>query len=169
MVIKGDEFPEGDPRRRWKYRIVFQGNNVKNQDWQVALFEQMSSAPATLEASRCAEAYSCFPGCSVEGRDVEQAYISADLGGPPTYVQLPKELWTPEMHKMKFPVVRLEKALYGHKNSGVYWSKYCDKACLRAGFEPLSENWPSVYWNKEKRLLLIVYVDDLLLLSLIHI
>ena len=33
MVIKGDEFEEGDPRRRWKYRIVFQGNNVKDQDW----------------------------------------------------------------------------------------------------------------------------------------
>ena len=28
MVIKGDEFPEDDLRRRWKYRIVFQGNNV---------------------------------------------------------------------------------------------------------------------------------------------
>ena len=45
MVIKGDEFPEGDPRRRYKYRIVFQGNNVKDQDWQVALFSRNDSNP----------------------------------------------------------------------------------------------------------------------------
>ena len=83
MVIKGDEFPEGDPRRRWKYRIVFQGNEVKDQDWQVALFQQLATAPATLEAARVAEVYSCFPGHSVEVQDVEQAYISADLGGTP--------------------------------------------------------------------------------------
>ena len=99
MVIKGDEFNEGDPRRRWKYRIVFQGNEVKDQDWQVALFQQLATAPATLEAARVAEIYSCLPGHSVEVQDVEQAYISADLGGVPTYVQLPKELWTPAITK----------------------------------------------------------------------
>ena len=50
--------------------------------------------------------------------DVEQAYVLAKLRGPATYVQLPPELWTEDMHKMRFPVVRLDKALYGHKNSG---------------------------------------------------
>jgi len=164
MVIKGDEFPVGDPRRRWKYRIVFQGNNVRDQDWEVALFQEMSAAPACMEASRCAEAYACFPGHSVQGRDVEQAYITAKLGGPPVYVQLPKELWTAEMWKMKCPVVRLEKALYGHKNSGVYWSEHCDSLVRSAGFnnEGLF-NWPSVYWHPTKRLMLVIYVDDMLL------
>jgi len=73
MVIKGDEFPIGDPRRRWKYRIVSQGNEVKDQDWQVALFQAMATSPATLEASRITEAYSCLPGHTIQGRDVEQA------------------------------------------------------------------------------------------------
>ena len=39
------------------------------------------------------------------------------------YVQLPRELWTPQMHKMCSPVVRIKKALYGHKLSGNYWEK----------------------------------------------
>ena len=95
--------------------MVFQGNEVKDQDWNVALFQDMATAPATLEASRIANCYSCFPMNSIESRDVEQAYITAKLGGPVTYVQLPKEFWTDDMHKMRCPVVRLDKALYGHK------------------------------------------------------
>ena len=78
MVERGAEFPEGDPRRKWKYRVVFQGNMVKDQDFNVALFNEMASTPATLEASRVADIYSCWPGNDVECRDVEQAYLSAE-------------------------------------------------------------------------------------------
>ena len=81
----------------------------------------------------------------MDGRDVEQAYLQAKMRGPRTYIQLPKEMWTPEMHNMKCPVVLLEKALYGHKNSGAFWQEFCDKQCNNAGFRPFSENWPCVY------------------------
>ena len=83
------------------------------------------------------------------------------MEGPPVYVCLPEELWTPEMKKMRCPAVRLKKALYGHKNSGVYWQRYCEKQCIAAGFSPISENWPSVYYDKKNDLLLVVYVDDM--------
>ena len=33
----------------------------------------------------------------------------------------------------------------------------------KAGFKPLHPNWPSVVWNDQKKLMLVVYVDDLLL------
>jgi len=55
----------------------------------------------------------------------------------------------------------LEKALYGHKNSGAYWQEFCNRQCLLAGFKPISDNWPCAYWNEEKHQLLIVYVDDM--------
>lgn len=32
---KGAEFPVGDERRKFKYRIVFRGNDVKDQSWEV--------------------------------------------------------------------------------------------------------------------------------------
>ena len=121
----------------------------------------MATAPATLEASRIANCYSCFPNHSIECRDVEQAYITSKFEGPPTYVQLPRELWTPEMHKMRFPVVRLDKSLYGHKNSGAYWDKHCDTQLRKIGFEPVGNNWPGVYWHEANKQLLVRYVDDL--------
>ena len=55
MVEKGSEFHLGDARRYYKYRVVFQGNNVRDQNWDVALFNEMASTPATMEASRIAD------------------------------------------------------------------------------------------------------------------
>ena len=135
MAEKGSEFEVGDPRRYLKYRVVFQGNMVKDQSWDIALFQEMASTPATLQASKCVDAYACIPNPSPSGLAVEQAYLVATLKGPATYVMLPQELWTPEMWNMKCPVVRLEKALYGHKNSGAYWQEHCLEQCKRAGFE----------------------------------
>ena len=55
MVEKGSEYPKGDPRRYFKYRVVFQGNRVKDQNYEVALFNEMASTPATIGASRTAD------------------------------------------------------------------------------------------------------------------
>ena len=96
----------------------------------------------------------------MEGRGVQQAYLQADMEGTPTYIVLPKQLWTPAMHKMKCPVFRLRKALYGHKSSGAYWQDFCNKQCLAAGFKPISDNWPCAYYSDAGQLL-IVYVDDM--------
>jgi len=142
MVEKGAEFPVGDARRYFKYRVVFQGNQVKDQDWNVALFQEMASTPATLDASRIADAYACFPGHHLGTRDVEQAYLQAKLKGPQTWIMLPKEIWKDSMFGMRWPVVRLELALYGHKHSGNFWEDECTARCLQAGFEPFEEEWP---------------------------
>ena len=47
------------------------------------------------------------------------------------------------------------------KNSGVYWQRYCGRQCKAAGFEQVSENWPSVYYDYKRHILLVVYVDDM--------
>jgi hypothetical protein len=102
-----------------------------------------------------------FEGHKIESRDVAQAYLQAKMEGPPVYIMLPKELWIPAMHEMRCPVFRLERTLYGHKHSGVCWNKFCHAQCIKAGFiTKFGENLPGTYWHPEKRLLLIVYVDD---------
>ncbi len=88
-----------------------------------------------------------FPGHFVEGRDVQQAYLQAKLEGHATFIVLPKDLWPEQMHAMKCPVLRLERALYGHVNSGVLWSHFCDGKCRDAGFVPISDCCPGVYWE----------------------
>ena len=56
----------------------------------------------------------------------------------------------------------LKKSLYGHPESGGHWEKHLTKALVGLGGKPVKEH-PSSYWFAESKLLLTVYVDDLLL------
>ena len=51
-VEKGSELPQGDPLRKFKGRTVFQGNNVKDENNDTALFSELGSSPATMEAGK---------------------------------------------------------------------------------------------------------------------
>ena len=53
-VEKNSEQPEGHPSRKFKGRVVFQGNRVVDQNWQRAIFEDLGNSPATMDASRAA-------------------------------------------------------------------------------------------------------------------
>ena len=77
--------------RKYKYRVVFQGNRVVNQDYEAAVFEDLGSSPATLESSRACDMYGCAPGNDCEMADAEQAYVQALLTGTETWVCLPPE------------------------------------------------------------------------------
>ena len=100
-------------------------------------------------------------GNATEGRDVEQAYLLADMKGPATYIVLPSEVWTSAMWQMHRPVFLLERALYGHPQAGAFWHEYCTTICHNAGFRLFSDNWPCCYWHDATDTMLIVYVDDM--------
>ena len=95
-VEKNRELKPDDPARKYKARVVFQGNQVRNQDWDIALFQDLGSNPATMEASRAADCYGAAPRHEVEVADAEQAYIQAELRGPTTRVCLPRDAWPTE-------------------------------------------------------------------------
>ena len=61
-TLKGSELPEGDPGRIWKGRVCFQGNQVKDQDTNVAVFQDMASSAALMEAGKFIDAISLLPG-----------------------------------------------------------------------------------------------------------
>ena len=63
-VGKGSELPEGHKLRKFKGRTVFQGNNVRDENADVALFSELGSSPATMEAGKAVDAYGCQPGFS---------------------------------------------------------------------------------------------------------
>ena len=169
MVEKNSELPDGDENKKLKYRVVFLGDRVRTQNWEQAMFQDQGSAPATMEAAKFADMYGLFPGHDVEQADAEQAYVQAELKGPPTYVVLPEDgLPTdPELlakfKSMRQPVVRLRKALYGHPDSGTFWEEHCDAKVRSCGFIPVSESWPSCYYHPKLKLMLTIYVDDFLM------
>ena len=148
MVVKNSELPEGDERRKYKYRLVFQGDRAVDQNWEVAIFQEVGSSPATMEASRACDCHGCIDGNDIEQADVEQAYVQALLEGPETWVQIPREWWpdswynadgTDRYHK---PVVQLLRALYGHPDAGTFWERHCNSHCMSVGFVPIPD-WPS--------------------------
>ena len=52
-VEKNYQLPKGSPGRKFKGRGVLLGNQVKNQHWEAAFFQDLGNPPATFEASRC--------------------------------------------------------------------------------------------------------------------
>ena len=128
-VEKGSEMdkflPDGtrNPDRKFKGRAVFQGNNVHDENFEVAMFQELSSSPATMEASKSADMYGLLQGHCCEQADAESAYTQCKLGGVKTWVRLPYEQWPQEWKDAGYhdPVCPLILPLYGHPDSGGYW------------------------------------------------
>ena len=163
-VEKNSELPIDNKSRKFKGRVVFQGNRVVNQNWNVAVFQDMGNSPATMDASRACDCYGCIPNHTVQCADAEQAYIQADLKGNDCWITLPPEQvpasWSKKYPHMRNPVVRLVKALYGHPDSGSFWEEHCDTRVRAQGFEPMGVTWPSTYFHPTLKLFLVIYVDD---------
>ena len=52
LVEKGSELPEGDEKRKFKGRVVFLGDQVKDREGNYALFEELSSSPCSHECQQ---------------------------------------------------------------------------------------------------------------------
>ena len=142
---------------------MFQGNNVWNQNWEWAVFDELGSNPATMQATKVCDCYGLLPGHSAQQADARQAYTQTVLGGVKTWVELPRDQWPEEwvQRKLVRPVCRLWRALYGHPDSGGCWEPHCNASLADVGFrELIYEDWRSCFWHPELRLLLTVYVDD---------
>ena len=105
-VQKNSELPDGNPAKKYKGRVVFQGNRVVDENYEAAQFGDGGSAPATIEANKWIDAMGCLPGHELQTADATRAYIQADLSGVGTWVHLPEEA-QPKSWKGKFvkPVV----------------------------------------------------------------
>jgi hypothetical protein len=114
-VEKNSELDENDPNRKFKGRVVFEGCYVKDEDNNWAIFSEIASCPASMEASRSADAFGLLPGHGIEIADGESAYTQAKLGGDLTYIRIPKERWPAHwVGKYTDPIVPLILALYGN-------------------------------------------------------
>ena len=72
-----------DPRRKFKGRAVLGGDDVRDEVGCWALFQDLGSCPATMEAARAADAYGCMPGNAAQQCDAEPAYTQAMYAGTP--------------------------------------------------------------------------------------
>ena len=159
-VEKNAELPANHPERKFKGRVVFQGNDVRDENWAGAMFQELGSSPATMQASKAADSFGLFEGHTVTQADAEQAYIQSKLGGEATWVRIPPNRAPDSWKRLKDPVCPLVLALYGHPDAGSYWEQHCEKALLSLGYTPI-EGWRSCFFHKGLNLFLVVYVDDM--------
>ena len=134
VVEENTDLPTGDPRRKFKGRVVFQGNNVKNQNWENAVFSDLGSSPSSMEAGRLVDAYGLRHGFDIQQSDAVQAYLQAELRGNPTWIAIPQDQWPASWQGMRRPVCRLRVALCGHPDSGADWEYHCDKSLKTVGY-----------------------------------
>ena len=162
-MFLGAELKQGDSNRKYKGRSVFQGNKVLDENADHALFAEMSSGPASMEAGKKLDVFGSQPGYVIQQADAKQAYTQALFQGVATWVRLPRNRWPKEWKGMKDPVVPLKLALYGHPDSGGIWERHCETELKKVGLEAeavLTDIWKSVFYHPTKKLLLVVYVDD---------
>jgi hypothetical protein len=134
-VERASELPEGHKDRKFKGRVVFQGNNVKDESWEQRHLPGARSCPATMAAGKAADAYGLLQGHAVEVADAEQAYVQAELRSDiPTWVELPRNRQPAAWSNMRRPVCRLRLALYGHPDSGGHWERHCEAHLKSVGF-----------------------------------
>ena len=113
------------------------------------MFQELSSCLATMEAAKVADCDGFPPGHSVQPADAEQAYMQSKLGGVPTWVRLPRDVW-PASWAHIFVI------LYGHPDSGGYWEQHWER-------HPVFRLFPTgvhVFGIPALQLYLVVYVDD---------
>ena len=130
-----------------------------------AVYQELSANPSTIQGINSNIAYGCIPGNVTMTADAPQAYTQATLkSNKQTWVSVPKELWPKHWHAegWRKPMCRLDKALYGHPESGGHWEKHLEEAIFAIGGLAVP-NHKSSYWIGELKLMLTVYVDDLLL------
>ena len=143
----------------YKGRVVFQGNQVKDQDGFSAIYGDQGTSASHLSATKFLDAIARLPGCNGADSDAVGAYTQAFHQGDLTHVSIPKDRRPKSWKRFRNPVCRLIRNLYGHPQAGLYWEKHCKQALLRCGFEPVKD-WECLYLHRRKQLFVSVYVDD---------
>ena len=129
-----------------------------------AVFQELSASPVAIQDANANIAYGAMPGNKTTLADAVRAYIQSLLKSKhKTYVAIPHVLWPKHWHgKYTKPMCLLKKALYGHPESGAHWERHLTEAVCSIGGEPITGH-PSSFWFPSSKLMLSVYVDDLML------
>ena len=160
-----------DSEKNYTGRVVFRGDNVKDEQGCDAVFSEQGTSASHMSAAKFLDAIARMPGHSGGNADAVGAYTHANLdpashllGGTQqkpveTWITLPPSRRPTSWCSIEFPVCKLKLNLYGHPVAGLIWELYCRHAILELGFEPV-KSWECLYVHRQKGLFLSVYVDD---------
>ena len=70
---------------------MFQGNQVRDENADHAIFAELGSSPASMEAGKIIDVFGSQPGYAKQQADARQAYTQALFEGIATWVRLPRK------------------------------------------------------------------------------
>ena len=163
MTIMSWKHAENPELKRLKARIVFRGDNVRDECGDYAIFQEIRVTPTSISGVNLNLLYGALSSHKTTQSDVVKAYVQSWLDTQhPTYVELPAELVPKEFAHLRRPCVRLFKSLYGHPESGGHWHRRFSQVAAELGGKE-SSTFPSSFWFERDKLLLTLYVDDMML------
>ena len=163
MTILSVKHWETPSLRRLKARVVFRGDDIRDQENNLAVLQEAKVNPSGLAGINANLAYGCLKGHKTTQSDVVRAYTQSDLNtAVPTWVELPVELTPVQYRGISRPCVRLRKSLYGHPEAGFHWDQRFKQIMQSLGAVHLADTFQSSYYLKQFRLLLTLYVDDMI-------
>jgi hypothetical protein len=139
---------------RFKARLVAQGFGQVSGDDYLETF----SPTIRAESLRLLLSIGASEDMDIRQIDVVSAYPRSDLHAE-VYMRPPEGMYCPEDY-----VLRLRKSLYGLKQSGREWYIEACKGLGKLGFQPIFSE-PSIFTTADRRILIGLYVDDMLILS----
>ena len=138
--------------RKLKARIVFRGDDIRDESDSLAILQELKINPTGLIGMNFNLAYGAVKGHQSTQSDVVKAYPQSDLSTKvPTWVELPKELTPPEFKHIERPCVRLWKSLYGHPESGYHWHHRFGEVMREMGGEHSNLFQSTWYFKKQPR------------------
>ena len=126
---KHAEFNKPTNEKVYKGRVVFRGDQVKDETGYYAVFSEQSASASHMAAVKFMDYIGRVPGNSLEDSDAIKAYTQVklstvkDLLGqdvqPETWISLPRERRPKSWDNIENPVFPLLRNLYGHPLAGL--------------------------------------------------
>ena len=164
MTIFSVKYWEVPELRRLKARIVFRGDDIRDQANNLAVLQEGKINPSGLAGINVNLAYGSLKGHTSSQSDVVRVYTQSFLNTKvPTWVELSVEFLPEKFCGIKRPCVHLWKNLYGYLEAGYHWDQRFKEMMREIGSIHCADIFQSIYFIKELGLLLILYNDNMVL------
>ena len=119
---------------------MLRGDIVKSDSGAYAVFTEQSSSASHMTATKVMDVIARLPGCDGQAADAVSAYTQVKLEDAPRLLKIPKsecpDVWIrlprhkglKSWVKTEYPVVPLERNLYGHPLARLLWERQFEEA-----------------------------------------
>ena len=150
-----------------KGRVVLRGDNVKDDSGACAVFAEQGSSAPQMTAAKVMDVIARQPDCDGQAADAVSAYAQVKMEDasqncskfPNQKVQTlgyvnRSTKWPKSWASIVYPVVPLERNLFGHPLAGLLWERQFEEVLLELGWEKVPKLGMSLRLSKTRIVLI---------------